>query len=160
MVIGRSHRRGFSSVITNVLMCAVVISIGISVWGYAHSATSMMSNDYYEDVMESVYKIRERFYIESLGINMSSSPSLRIWIVNYGSTNVNITSILISGSGESYSHSPPDGSIAPGETRFFDVNQTSVLLSENSSVSIRVESDRENRVYDSIRIPASLQGGS
>ncbi|NVL93423.1 MAG: hypothetical protein HWN71_10365 [Desulfobacterales bacterium] len=159
MGIRRSHRRGFSSVITNVLMCAVVISIGISVWGYTHSATSMMSTDYYEDVMESVYRIRERFYIESLGINMSSAPSFGIWIVNYGSVNVTITSILISGSGESYTYSP-DVSIAPGETGIFNVDPTPVPLNENTSVSIRVESGRENRVYDSVRIPALLQGGS
>jgi hypothetical protein len=137
-------------------MCAVVISIGISVWGYTHSATSMISSDYFEDVRESVYKIKERFYIESVGVNMSSTPSLRIWIVNYGSVTVNITRILISGSGESYSHCPSDGSVVAGGTAVFDVNPSPVPLGKNTSVSIKVESSRENRAYDSVRIPSPL----
>ena len=117
----------------------------------------MMSNDYYEDVMEFVYTIKERFYIESVAVNISYAPSLRIWIVNYGGVNITVTSILISGSGESYSYSPSDGTIAPGETVVLDVNPTPVPLSENTRVSIKVESSRENKAYDSVRIPTSFK---
>jgi len=144
-------------------MCGVVISIGISVWGYAHSTTSIMSNDYYEDVMESVYNIKERFFIENVCVNISSpKPSLQVWVTNYGSNDINITMITIQGSGKSYTYYPPDNdeetppnglSISPGELTKFDINQDTVQLWSGLSISVRVNSERVNKAYARIWIP-------
>ena len=48
---GAHARRGFSSVLTSVIMVGVVLSIGISIWGVTHSAATVMRSDYYDDVM-------------------------------------------------------------------------------------------------------------
>ena len=159
---GAHARRGFSSVLTSVIMVAVVITIGISVWGVAHSAATVMRNDYYDEVIESVYKIKERFRIENIAVNMTAAPSIQVWVLNYGETEVNLTRIKISGgANESYYH-PPDNDTAiapngvvlsPGEFGMFNVPQGTVEFRKGINIAVRVESSRENRAYENIQIP-------
>ena len=157
-----NRRRGMSSVLTTILMCAVVISIGVSVWGFAGSAATVMRTDYFDEVMESVYKIKERFRIENIAVNMTAAPSVQVWIFNYGEYEVNITMIKISGGGnESYYHPPdndtaiaPNGvALSPGEFEMFNVPQGTVEFRKGINIAVRVESSRENRAYENIQIP-------
>jgi hypothetical protein len=151
-----------SSVLTTVLMCAVVISIGVSVWGFASSAATVMRSDYFDEVMESVYKIKERFRIENIAVNMTAAPSVQVWVLNYGETEVNITMIRISGGGnESYWH-PPDNDTAiapngvvlsPGEFERFDIEEGTVKFWKGIVISVRVESERENKAYETTKLP-------
>jgi hypothetical protein len=151
-----------SSVLTTILMCAVVISIGVSVWGFASSAATVMRSDYFDEVMESVYKIKERFRIENIAVNVTDAPSIQVWVLNYGETEVNITMIKISGGGkESYWH-PPDNDTAiapngvvlsPDEFRRFNVLQGAVEFRKGIVISVRVESERENKAYENTQLP-------
>ena len=159
---GAHVSRGFSSVLTSVLMVAVVITIGISVWGYAHSAATVMRSDYYDDVIESVYKIKERFRIENIGVNITSANSLNVWIVNYGECDVNITRFKISGEGNETYYYPPDDvlgtppegvTLSSGEFRRFDIVQNDVSLLKGHNISVSVESEKENKAYEEIHIP-------
>ena len=147
-------RKGLSSVLTSILMVAVVISIGISVWGLTHSAATVMRSDYYDDVMESVYKIKERFRIENIGVNITSANSLNIWVFNYGECDVNITNFKITGVGNETYYYPPNGTLlSSGEFHRFDIVQEEVPLSKGHKISVRVESEMENKAYDEIQIP-------
>jgi len=159
---GMWNRRGLTPVVSNILMCAVVLVIGTSVWGVASSSSSIMRSDYFDEVMESVDKIKERFCVENLGINIISQPSLQIWVLNYGSNTINITCIRIEGGGNFYDYYPPDDDpytspngilIHAGDLFKFDVAQSVVSLTSGHSISVRVESERENKAYDRIRIP-------
>jgi len=157
---GAHARRGFSSVLTSVIMVAVVLSIGISVWGVAHSAATVMKNDYYDDVMESVYKIKERFRIENIAVNMTAAPSIQVWVLNYGETGVNITRLKVSGGGnESYYYPPYNNAssngvvLSPGELRRFNIPQGTVKFWKGINIAVRVESEKENKAYDEIQIP-------
>ncbi len=159
---GAHARRGFSSVLTSLLMCAVVISIGTGIWGFTHSAATVMRNDYYDDVIESVYKVKERFRIENIGVNVTSANTLNVWVVNYGGSEVNITRFKISGDGnETYYYPPDDNSTSPpngvllssGEFRRFDIVQSEISLLKGHNISVRVESEKENKAYDEIQIP-------
>ena len=154
--------RGFSSVLTSILMCGVVISIGISIWGFTHSAATLMRSDYYDEVMESVYKIKERFRIENIGVNITSANSLNVWVVNYGECDVNITRFKISGGGNETYYYPPDDilgtppegvTLSSGEFKRFDIIQDEVSLLKGHNISVRVESEKENKAYDEIQIP-------
>jgi len=146
--------RGFSSVLTSILMCGVVISIGISIWGFTHSAATVMRSDYYDEVIESVYKIKERFRIENIGVNITSANSLNVWVVNYGECDVNITRFKISGDGNETYYYPPNGALlSSGEFRRFDIVQDEVPLLKGHNISVRVESEKENKAYDEIQIP-------
>jgi len=164
---GAHARRGFSSVLTSVIMVAVVITIGISVWGVAHSAATVMRNDYYDEVIESVYKIKERFRIENIAVNMTAAPSIQVWVLNYGETEVNITRIKISGGGNVSYYYPPDNNqnlapngeiIAPGEFWRFDIaedtiEEDAVEFRKGITISVRVESERENKAYETTKLP-------
>ena len=157
-----NRRRGMSSVLTAVLMTAVVISIGMSVWGFAGSAATVMRTDYFDEVMESVYKIKERFRIENIAVNIVAAPSIQVWVLNYGDHEVNITMIKISGGGnESYWYPPdndmdiaPNGVVlSPGEFGRFNILQGTVEFSKGLNIAVRVESSRENKAYENIQIP-------
>ena len=156
------RRRGMSSVLTTVLMCAVVISIGVSVWGFAGSAATIMRSDYFDEVMESVYKIKERFRIENIAVNITAAPSVQVWVLNYGETEVNITRIKISGGGNVSYYYPPDNNqslapngviIAPGEFGRFNVPQGTVEFRKGINIAVRVESARENKAYENTKLP-------
>ena len=154
------RRRGMSSVLTTVLMCAVVISIGVSVWGFAGSAATVMRTDYFDEVMESVYKIKERFRIENIAVNMTAAPSIQVWVLNYGQYEVNITMIKVSGGGnESYYYPPYNNAssngviLSPGDFRRFNVPQDTVKFWKGINIAVRVESSRENKAYETTQLP-------
>ena len=149
------RRRGMSSVLTTIMMVAVVISIGMGVWGFASSAATVMRSDYFDEVMESVYTIKERFRIENIAVNMTAAPSIQVWVLNYGETEVNITMIKVSGGGNVSYNYPPDNetALSPGEFRRFNVPQDTVEFRKGINIAVRVESSRENKVYENIQIP-------
>ena len=149
------RRRGMSSVLTTIMMVAVVISIGVGVWGFASSAATVMRSDYFDEVMESVYTIKERFRIENIAVNMTAAPSIQVWVLNYGETEVNITMIKVSGGGNVSYYYPPDNEMAlsPGESRRFNVPQDTVEFRKGINIAVRVESSRENKVYENIQMP-------
>jgi hypothetical protein len=148
-------RRGISSVLSSVLMAAVVISIGVGVWGFADSAATLMKTDYFDEVMDSVYKIKERFRIENIAVNISAAPSIQVWVFNYGDYKVNITVIKVSGGGNESYYYPSENvtMLSPGEFRRFNVPQDTVEFRKGLNIAVRVESFRENRVYENIQIP-------
>ena len=154
------RRRGMSSVLTTIMMVAVVISIGVGVWGFASSAATVMRSDYFDEVMESVYTIKERFRIENIAVNMTAAPSIQVWVLNYGETGVNITRLKVSGGGnESYYYPPYNNAssngvvLSPGELRRFNIPQGTVKFWKGINIAVRVESSRENKVYENIQIP-------
>ena len=159
MVGGTRSRRGLTPVVSSIIMCAVVLVIGVSVWGVASSSSSIMQTDYFEEVMESVEKIKERFCVENVGYN-DTTKTLKIWVVNYGEIDVNVTVIRIEVGGNfSYYHppdglskSPPNGVLIPsGGLGYFNADPSGLSL-VGKSVSIRVDSERGNKAYASLRI--------
>ncbi len=151
-----------SSVLTTIIMVAVVISIGVSVWGFANGAATAMRTDYFDNVMESVYKIKERFRIENIAVNMTVDPSIQVWVLNYGETEVNITRIKVSGGGDVSYYYPPDNNqslapngviIAPGEFGRFDIAEDAFEYRKGITISVRVESERENKAYETTKFP-------
>jgi anti-sigma-K factor RskA len=154
------RHRGMSSVLTTVLMCAVVISIGVSVWGFANSASAVMRTDYFDEVMVSVYKIKERFRIENIAVNVTDAPSIQVWVLNYGEIEVNITRIKVSGGGNESYYYPPgyETALSPGELRRFDIEEDiiaedAVEFRKGITISVRVESERENKAYETTKLP-------
>lgn len=146
------NRRGISPVISSVILSAVVIVIGASVWSVTHSAASVMQNDYYEGVMESVETIKERFYIENIGYSNSSGPKLKIWIYNYGEMDIVIELIRLKGAGN-ISTQLVGLSLSVREIIGIDVTSSEFSLTSGLSVSIEVKSLRGNKAYASILIP-------
>ena len=152
MKMNQCHRRGITPVISSLLMVAVVIVVGMSIWGVAYSATSIMQKDYFEEVMESIYKIKERFCIESVGYDESGQPTLKIWIFNYGSTDVNLTLVSLSGGGN-LENQVIDVSLSSGDIVKIEIVPAELILTSGLTVSVEVKSHRNNKAYDSLIIP-------
>jgi hypothetical protein len=129
----------------------MVLVIGAGVWGVASGASSIIQNNYYEEVMESVEKIKERFVIENLGVD-STLTELRIWVFNYGSIDLTIDLIRVTG-GNNISSNSDSIPVAAGELILIDLEPTGISLSRGLSVTVELRSSRGNKVYDSIRIP-------
>ena len=141
-----------SPIISSVLLSAVVLVIGASVWSVTHSASSVLQNNYYEGVMESVENIKERFYIENIGYINSSEPKLKIWIYNYGEMDIVIEFIRLKGAGK-ISTQLVGIPLPVGEIIGIDVSSSEFSLTSGLSVSIEVKSLRGNKAYASILIP-------
>ena len=145
-------RRGLTPVVSSIIMCAVVIVIGASVWGVASSASSIMQTDYFEEVMESVEKINERFCVENIGFDNTSQPTLKIWVFNYGKNDIIVEWIRVSGGGNVSSYEF-NTMITTGEMIRFDVVESEVKFARDLSIYVEVKSTRGNKAYDSILIP-------
>jgi archaellum component FlaF (FlaF/FlaG flagellin family) len=91
--IGRRPRfaksRAVSSLLTAVILCATVLVIGGAVWAFANNSSSLMGNNYFDEVNEQVDKARERFMVEN--IEPMNASCLRVWVYNYGDIGVNVT---------------------------------------------------------------------
>jgi len=156
------NRKGSSSVISTVIMVAVVISIGIGIQGMASSAATIMRSDYFDNVMDSVYHIKERFRIENIAVNLTEESSLQVWVVNYGDYKVNITTIKVSGGGNEYYYYPPDNNeiTAPNgiimesdDFRKFHLSQVTEVSRKGMSISVMVESSSGNKAYERTQLP-------
>jgi len=85
-----------------------------------------------------------------------------LWVVNFGDYKVNITTIKVSGGGNESYYYPPDNNVnvapngvvlSPGEFERFDIEEGTVKFWKGIVVSVRVESERENKAYETIQIP-------
>jgi hypothetical protein len=159
-----AKRRGYSDVISSLILTTVVITVGIGVWGYAAGASSNIRTDYFNEVSESVNKIQERFNVESVAINLTVSPRITLWLTNYGYTSINITKITLSGGSNTqviYPDDPDDTKsvgweISTGEMARLDLDTGTVKLTSGSSISFSVQSERGNIINENHRIPQKL----
>jgi flagellin-like protein len=142
--------RGVSPVISSIVLTAMVLVIGAGVWGVSTGASSIIQTNYYEEVMESVEKIKERFCIEHIGVDKASNE-LNIWIYNYGPIDIMINLIRVTGGNHISSEVVPIAIPAGGFVRY-DVTPTGISLMEGLSVSVEVRSDGGNKAYESTRI--------
>lgn len=129
----------------------MVLVIGATVWGVATGASTVIQNNYYEEVMESVEKVKERFVIENLGVD-DALTELRIWVFNYGPIDLTIDLIRVTGGNNISSHSDSI-SISAGEIELITLEPTQISLLRGLSVTVELRSSRGNKVYDSIRVP-------
>lgn len=147
----KRKKRGVSPIIASIILAAMVMVIGATVWSVATSASSVISSNYYDEVMESVENIKERFCIENIGVD-SALTQLRIWVFNYGSIDLTIDVIRVTGGNNISAHSV-NIPIAAGEFTLITLEPTQISLLHRLSVTVELRSSRGNKAYDSFRIP-------
>jgi hypothetical protein len=129
----------------------MVLVIGATVWGVATGASTVIQNNYYEEVMESVEKVKERFVIENIGVD-DDLTELRIWVFNYGPIDLTIDLIRVTGGNNISSHSDSIA-VSAGEIILITLEPTQISLLRGLSITVELRSSRGNKVYDSIRVP-------
>ena len=72
---------------STIILSAVVIAIGGSVWSYAQGAATVNANHYINNTLELMNEITERFTIEHVS-NSSDGNTLYIWVYNHGDVGI------------------------------------------------------------------------
>jgi archaellum component FlaF (FlaF/FlaG flagellin family) len=147
-------RRGLSTIISSIIMCAVVIAIGGSLWSITQSVASVTGNTYYNSVLRSAYQIEERFCVENVGLNTSSNK-LQVWVSNYGNVNITVQQILVKGGGN-VSSKQLGVPLACGGIigiTLLKTDLSNIAIKSGLSISIEVVSSRGNEAYDTVHIP-------
>ncbi|MCJ7635547.1 hypothetical protein MUP77_24555 [Candidatus Bathyarchaeota archaeon] len=83
----RLNRRGISPVISAIILSAVVIAVGGSVWSYSQGASISVSKDYVKGVFSLLDEVVERFTVENVYYN-NVSKTLNIWVYNFGKIDI------------------------------------------------------------------------
>ncbi len=78
-------RRAFSSVLSALLLSAVVIAVGGAIWAFSQGAMTITAEDYAESVINMTETISERFIIEQVSYD---GTNLHVWVYNYGDVDI------------------------------------------------------------------------
>ena len=68
---------------STIILSAVVIAIGGSVWSYAQGAATVNANHYINNTLELAKEITERFTVEHVS-HSSDGNTLYVWVYNHG----------------------------------------------------------------------------
>ena len=142
-------RRGVSPVISSIILTAMVLAIGGAIWAYAHGASSVVSDDYVDGVMELLETAAERFTVEFVS-NNSDCTILRIWIFNYGDVNVSLD--VYAHIGENTYSTDFENPLVVESGALVCANVT-VAAGSGDEVGIKVHSRRQNNAYYVYSIP-------
>jgi len=145
--IRRLGKRGTATVISTIMLSAVVIAVGGAVWFYCQSASVLVAKDYVEGVTSLMYEATERFAVEHVGYD-SQSQTLRVWLYNYGSTDV-VVDVYASVEGSPFVSSLEN---PVGAKELVDVG-ISLNASSGNEIVVKVVSRRGNNAYYTYVVP-------
>ena len=92
------NRRAVSAVISNVILMAAVIAVGIAVLGYVTSTSNSYVTQYGQTVNFDIDKLRETVAFEYVFYD-ATAGNLSVYFMNAGSVNnINVTTIYVSNS--------------------------------------------------------------
>lgn len=144
-------RRGFSPVIATVVLAAVVLAIGGSVWYYAIGASTVVANSYVDETLDGLYEVTERFIIEHMYYN-SSTDIMHIWVYNYGKMKITVNaSIYVNDIRIKPLVTTPLKDIEAKSMELIDIICPSPLVSVD--VFVKLYSKRQNNVYATYYVP-------
>jgi len=78
-------RRAVSTVLSALLLSAVVIAVGGAIWAFSQGAMTITAEDYVENVINMTETISERFIIEQVSYD---GMNLHVWVYNYGDVDI------------------------------------------------------------------------
>jgi len=136
-------RRAFSSVLSALLISAVVITVGVSIWAFAQGAMTITAEDYVESVINMTDTISERFMIEHVGY---VSENLSVWVFNYGDVDIEFK-LEIEG------YTGPDEWIGLASKDMFRVGLDGFSPDSGVELNIKAYSRRGNDAYYRLIVP-------
>jgi len=137
----KRSRRAVSSVLSALLLSAVVIAVGGSIWAFSQGAMTITAEDYAESVINMTDTISERFIIEQV---IYDAPNLHIWVYNYGDINIEVKVTY------------PSNSVVWTEvpSKYLQEIFFAFTLGDETEVGIKVESRRGNNAYYRFVVPS------
>jgi len=135
------NNKGLSPVVATIILCGVVLTLGISTWSLTYSITSGLKSDYYEGVQEQINTVSERFFVEHVYFNKTTSV-LEVWVYNFVDIDIKV---------DVYVKGDADGSNSTGVS-VNHMDKTMIRVSVNATsgneLSITVISRRQNTAYE------------
>lgn len=137
------YRRGISEVIATVILTAVALVVGTTVWAYAKGTTSIMSNDYSSNMLTNVNNLQEKFSLSNIYYYKTNS-TLYLYVYNYGSEAIQVDTYvtLITGSIRQQI------GIEISSKQFYKIVINNLYIQPNSMVKIDLVSRRGNFIHD------------
>ena len=140
-----ADKKALSPVVANLIICATVIAIGISLWSFTYGVTNVLQSDYYGEMKIQIDTIKERFTVEHVAYS-NESNILHTWVYNYGDVDIQ---------GDVYVYME-GGFLGKNDTATSvpSKNHVDVTVNLNANVSlgselvIKVMSRRQNAVYE------------
>ncbi|MGD2201616.1 MAG: hypothetical protein PVJ38_08305 [Candidatus Bathyarchaeota archaeon] len=143
------RRKGISPVISTVILSAVVLTIGGSIWYFAQGAASVIAQDYIDGVMSLRDEAAERFTIEHV-TNNSDCTQLYVWVYNYG--DVNFTADMYAYIGNSTYQTDVNTPFAVSSKEIELVNIT-ISAQSGDEIAIKIHSRKQNNAYSKYIVP-------
>lgn len=144
-------KKALSPVIANLILCATVVAIGISLWSFTFGVTSVLESDYYEEMKIQIDTIRERFAVEHVGYS-NESRILHTWIYNYGDVDIQVDVYVYTEGGFLGKN---DTATSVTSKSYLDVTvNLSTDVSVGTELVIEVMSRRQNVVYETYIVSA------
>ena len=141
------NSRGISTVISAIMLSAVVLAVGGAVWFYSQSASTSIAKDYVEGVTTLMNDVTERFTVEHVSY-VKTSKNLTVWIYNYGGIDV-IVDVYVNVEGGVFVRNLEK---PLASNSLIGVN-LSLDASSGSEVAIKVVSRRGNNAYYTYIMP-------
>ncbi len=142
-------RRGFSEIIASVILTAVVLTIGGTIWFYSQSATTVMTDTYIDATMETLNEVIERFAVEHVS-NNTLRTQLYVWVYNYGDVPITID-VYATIDGSVY-HTDLDNPLTI-DSKDYAQTTLSITASSGSEITIKAYSRRQNHAYYTYYMP-------
>jgi len=138
-----SRSRALSLVISAVILSAVVLAVGGTIWAFSQGTMTITAKDYAEEVIEMTDTISERFIVEHVAY---VDQELKIWIYNYGDVDIEVK-IQVG----SFNH--PEEWIEITAGGFEVLEPFSYIAEKGDELIIRAYTRRENNVYYRYLVP-------
>ena len=142
-------KRGVSPVISSIILSAIVLTVGGSIWFFAQSAATIIAEDYIDEIMTLRDEATERFTVEHVA-NNSDCMELYLWIYNYGDVNITVDAYAFIGNA-TYSTDLNSPSTV-GKNEIILVSMTVSALS-GDEIAIKVHSRSQNNAYSTYIVP-------
>jgi len=142
-------RRGVSEVIASVMLTAVVLTVGATVWFYSQSATTVMADTYIDETMTTLNEVIERFTIEHVS-NNTLRTQLYVWVYNYGDVQITVD-VYATIDGTDY-HTDFNNPLTI-DSKSNSQATISITASSGDEVAIKAYSRRQNHAYYTYYMP-------
>lgn len=142
------ERRAFSTVLSVLIISAVVLAVGGGIWAFSQGAMIISSEDYAESVINMTETISERFIIEHVSYDY---PEVHVFVYNYGTVDIEVKVEVkgenFLGAGETWLEIPSK------EMRHYPTIFLQSIPSLREELNIKAYTKRGNNAYYKFFVP-------
>ena len=135
--------------ISSIILSAVVLAVGGSIWFFAQSAATVIAEDYIDEILTLRDEATERFTVEHVA-NNSDCTELYVWIYNYGDVNVTVDSYAFIGNITYSTNQDTPSTIGKNE---LVLETIAISAQSGEEIAIKVHSRSQNNAYSTYIVP-------